>query len=66
LLARGESGIVSFANRTGGQDAFPASPASAQRLGMGQELHETYPAFAGTFDAAVSELDRRLPRSLET
>uniref|UniRef100_UPI0021AD83B9 type I polyketide synthase n=1 Tax=Amycolatopsis balhimycina TaxID=208443 RepID=UPI0021AD83B9 len=36
----------------------------AQRPGMGQELYETFPAYAGAFDEVRAELDRHLERPL--
>ncbi|MGY4951334.1 type I polyketide synthase [Streptomyces nigrescens] len=36
----------------------------AQRIGMGRELHEHYPAFARAWDEVCAELDALLPRPL--
>ncbi|WP_230687268.1 type I polyketide synthase, partial [Catellatospora vulcania] len=37
----------------------------AQRVGMGRGLYEAFPVFTAAFDAAVSELDTHLGRSLK-
>ncbi|WP_405162771.1 SDR family NAD(P)-dependent oxidoreductase [Nocardia sp. NBC_01499] len=48
----------------GGKTAMVFSGQGAQRLGMGQQLHATYPVFAETFDAVAAELDTQLERPL--
>ncbi|WP_132123636.1 type I polyketide synthase [Actinocrispum wychmicini] len=61
LLARGESGqSLVRGKKSTGKTALLFTGQGAQRLGMGRELHETYPVFAEAFDAVVAELDKRL------
>ncbi|MEW9534760.1 type I polyketide synthase, partial [Microbispora sp. NPDC049125] len=64
-LAEGErAGSVVQGMASGGKVAFLFTGQGSQRAGMGQELYETYPAFADAFDQVCAHLDGHLDRPI--
>ncbi|WP_446447153.1 type I polyketide synthase, partial [Streptomyces gardneri] len=63
LLAAGETAPDAVRGvRSSGRTAFLFTGQGAQRVGMGQGLYESFPAFARAFDAVAEELDGHLAR----
>ncbi|MFJ2444538.1 SDR family NAD(P)-dependent oxidoreductase [Streptomyces sp. NPDC087658] len=61
---REDSRVRIGAASTGGRTGFVFAGQGSQRLGMGDRLRESFPAFAEAWDEVVAELDVRLERPL--
>ncbi|MFF5720924.1 type I polyketide synthase [Streptomyces buecherae] len=57
---------VSASTPAGARLALLFTGQGAQRIGMGRDLHDRFPAFAATFDEVCAELDRHLERPLRS
>uniref|UniRef100_UPI0028DC35D5 type I polyketide synthase n=1 Tax=Streptomyces stackebrandtii TaxID=3051177 RepID=UPI0028DC35D5 len=57
-------GVVRGTARESVRSGFVFTGQGAQRVGMGEELYEAFPAFARAFDAVAAELDGHLARPL--
>ncbi|WP_449344490.1 type I polyketide synthase [Streptomyces narbonensis] len=65
LLAAGETAPGAVRGvRSSGRTAFLFTGQGAQRIGMGQGLYKSFPAFARAFDVVAAELDGHLARPL--
>ncbi|MFG2646078.1 type I polyketide synthase, partial [Streptomyces sp. NPDC048370] len=64
-LANGQTGPgVARGTRTGGKTAFVFTGQGAQRINMGLELYEAFPAYAAAFDEVTAALAPHLDRPL--
>lgn len=63
-LAAGDPDVVAGRTRATGKTVFVFPGQGSQWLGMGRQLYERFPVFAGAFDEAVGALDLQLRSGL--